>query len=197
MQSSYISIKLDNLLAAYEAKGYATTNTLAPGLSIDEILAETVWFPSPLKNDILDLYQWRNGVIINHSRVPFPYTFKFRDMIFHSLQDARLEYRTIMETYGVDSSIEQHKVDLATCFPFASYECGWYVLPCGEQLLSQIYPNPVVSVFQGVDLYYYSVESMLDTCIAWVSHPDYEPHHHLHDESTIWREHNPGIFRGW
>jgi hypothetical protein len=194
MQSSYISVKLDNLLAAYEAKGYATTNALAPGLSIDEILAETVWFPAPLKNDILDLYQWRNGVIINHSSVP--YNFKFRDMIFHSLQDARLGYQTMMEIYGVDSSIEQHKVDLATCFPFASYECGWYVLPCGEQLLGQIYPNPVISVFQGIDLYYYSVELMLDTCIAWVSHPDYEPYHHLRDESEIWREHNPGIFRG-
>jgi hypothetical protein len=51
-------------------------------------------------------------------------------------------------------------------------------------------------VFQGVDIFYYSIEQMVETCIDWVREPHY-PDGRPDDaksEMRIWRVHNPGIF---
>ncbi len=55
---------------------------------------------------------------------------------------------------------------------------------------------PIISMLQGVDIYFFLMGSMVDTCIDWVSHEAYDEDHTLPQEieMSIWRKHNPGIF---
>jgi hypothetical protein len=45
-------------------------------------------------------------------------------------------------------------------------------------------------------MYFHSIESMLRTCIDWVSSPYRENHGVLPEdfEMAVWKRHNPGIF---
>ena len=87
---------------------------------------------------------------------------------------------------------------LASSFPFAAFNGGWLVLPCKRQTLDKRLQRPVISVFQGIDVYFYSLQLMVDTCVDWVSHPLYDPKEAAGFpealEMEIWRRHNPGIF---
>ena len=48
----------------------------------------------------------------------------------------------------------------------------------------------MISFFQGIDLYYDSIAAMVETAIAWVSQPDWEPYAAAPNELAIWRRHN-------
>ncbi len=101
----------------------------------------------------------------------------------------------MMSSYG-KPEFAVPQIDLATCFPFAGFNGGWYVFPCKGQSYDKRFLFPIVSVFQGVDIFYYSLESMVDTCTDWVTQP-YYPQESRDNEiknMAIWRKHNPGIF---
>src|SRR5687767_6825379 len=64
-------------------------------------------------------------------------------------------------------------------------------------------PEVVVELYewrngQGITMYYHSIRSMLETCIAWVREPrwtkDSDLGLHPDVEREIWGRHNPGIF---
>jgi hypothetical protein len=172
-----ITKKLDRLLVAYEAKGYPLSKTLQNGLSESEIVETCSWFPGKLPKELIEMYQWRNGPIDDPE---YPeQSFWFRDMEFSSIQLAEMHYDHIMSSYGPDATLEDDGIDLSMAFPFAAFEGGWYVLPCSEQTMAPKHVRPVVSVFEGIDVYFYSMETMLDTCIEWIQHPDYQVFGHL------------------
>ena len=105
-----------------------------------------------------------------------------------------LSTKSIMASFG-KPGFAVPQIDLATCFPFAGFNGGWGVFPCAGQRFDKRLAFPIVSVFQGVDIFYYSLESMVETCVDWVSQAGDQPG--LNDTEgkclEIWRKHNPGI----
>ncbi len=188
-----ISELCEALLAAHRRHGIDISQDLLPGLPREAIEAETAWFPSRLPDDLIALYGWRNGQpedAWNSQNVLW-----FRDMQFTSLQRARDEYVSMMDSYGLDNDPASEGIDLRMCFPFASFNGGWYVVPCEGPRLDSRFPFPVVSVFQGISIYFDSIETMLRTCVDWRvasswSGDDWELPEHL--EMEIWRRYNQG-----
>ncbi|MDJ0878760.1 MAG: hypothetical protein QNI86_09120 [Halieaceae bacterium] len=182
---------LDGLLAAYENRGIPVGDTLLPPLDEAQLRTACDWFPQELPPEIVALYGWRGGQEKDAWESEHP--FWFRDVSFSTIVRARDDYQSILSSYGLfpgDRSL------LKSAFPFAAFNGAWYVLPAGGHPFNASLQRPVVSVFEGIDLYYYSLEQMIATCTEWVSHPQYSPDGSLPHETelAIWRKHNPGIF---
>lgn len=183
--------ELDRLLAAYEDKGMKVSETLLPALTEYEIIEQCSWFPGELTKEIISLYSWRGGQ--EHDAWETEHPFWFRDNSFTSLQRVQNEYRKMMDSYG--KYPEDHEM-LKYSFPFASFNGGWYVLPTRKHNFNQSLKSPVISVLEGIDVYFYSIESMVSICTEWVSRPEYDTDYTLPEEieEKIWKKYNPGIF---
>ena len=186
-----LQAKLEELRLSYEAKGFNVSEALQPGLSAEETTARCSWFPEPLPKEIIALYRWRGGQLESREKKDFP--FAFRDCAFVTPADAKLEYESMMKTYGANPADAPL---LRISFPFAAFNGGWLVMPCAAQTLEPRLPRPVISVMQGVDVHYYSIETMVATAVDWVRHPKYDGYGLPSDiELEIWQRHNPGIFQ--
>jgi hypothetical protein len=182
--------QLDKLLAAYAAKSPKTQQYLQPGLTDAQIREQTAWFPKALPPEITSLYQWRNGFSAPKDADVVP--FQFRDCTFLPLKDVEKEYRSMNGTYGRNPSDAGL---LASAFPFAALGGGWLVVAATRQSLAPSLERPVISVFQGVSVFFYSMEKMAETCTAWLSHPAHNGFSIPPKlELEIWRQVNPGIF---
>jgi hypothetical protein len=198
-QMTIITALCEQLADAHEAKGIAVRSTLQPGLDPDFIRQEAAALGLDLPNEIVELYAWRNGHGFTEPWQEGPAIF-FRDTAFLSFETALAEYRQLQAfTEAVKSTLESDNVDLKKCLPISQREAMWHVVSCGKHLYGPDKQSPVVSVYHGVDLYFHSVESMLKTCIDWVSHPDWNEYDLVPEgiEMEIWRRHNPGIFPQW
>ena len=182
---------LDELLEAYESKGMRVSETLLPPHSESELRERCQWFPGELSPEIISLYTWRGGQASDAWVTEFP--FWFRDNSFSNLEYAEQSYKSIMATYGL---FPQDRELLKYSFPFAEFNGGWYILPTRGLAPGTQLKAPVISVLEGVVIYYYSIEAMVQTCIDWVNHELYSAESSLPDtvEIEIWRKHNPGIF---
>ncbi len=182
---------LDRLLAAYESKGMRVSETLSPPIPEDELRSACDWFPGELPPEIVALYGWRGGheEVAWGSKAPF----LFRDNSFCNIERARRAYDSMMSSYGSYSSDGRW---LKYSFPFAEFDGAQYVLPARGHPFNASLKSPVISVFEGIDVYFYSLEKMVNTCIDWVSHPEYSEDYSLPEkvEMDTWRKHNPGIF---
>lgn len=182
---------LDELLEAYTANGMPVADSLLPPLSEAELVERCRWFPGSLPPEIVSLYAWRGGQEKEAWESDFP--FWFRDNTFCSIERAPGEYRRMMDSYGRDP--EYHEL-LKHSFPFASFNGGWYVLPTRGQPFSPVLTAPIISVMEGIDIHFFSIETMVRTCIDWVRAGAYDPENPMPRELElqIWRRHNPGIF---
>lgn len=189
--SSKLHSLLDGLLDAYKRKGMDSGASLLPAIDESELKEKCKWFPSVLPPEIISLYGWRGGQEKDASESEYP--FWFRDMSFCSIKRAEIEYKSMMNTYG--ATPENHEL-LKSSFPFASFNGGWYVFPSREQRLNSNLKNPIICVLQGIDIYYYSIESMVNTCIEWVDNGMYDENYTLPEniENDIWQKYNPKIF---
>lgn len=186
-----LQAKLEELRLAYEKKGFNVSETLQPGLSAQETMTQCSWFPVKLPQEIIALYAWRGGQQESREEKDFP--FMFRDCAFLTPTDAKHEYESMMQTYGTNPADAPL---LRTSFPFAAYNGGWLVLPCAGQSLELNLQRPIISIMQGIDVHYYSIETMLATAIEWVLHPKFDGYSLPSDiELEIWQRHNPGIFQ--
>ncbi|MEY4563491.1 MAG: hypothetical protein RLZZ618_2768 [Pseudomonadota bacterium] len=183
---------LEALRLAYEAKGFNVSETLQPGLSDDEFNNRcSSWLAAPLPKEMLALYAWRGGQQI--SKAPKDFPFSFRDCAFSTPDEAKAEYIRMMSTYGANPGDSEL---LRNCFPFAAFNGGWLVMPCGNQSLEPRLQRPIISVMQGVAVHYHSIERMVATVTDCVSHPKHDGHGLPSDiELDLWRRHNPGIFQ--
>ena len=186
--------QLESLRKAFETKGLRVTPSLLPPVDESTLRQRCAWFPAELPEELVALYVWHEGQSVEAWHGD-GYPFWFRDCAFSSLQTAESEYRSMMETYGANPT--DHDL-LRNSFPFAAFNGGWLVLPCKEQKLDSRLTRPVISVMQGIDVWFYSMELMIETCIDWVSHPAYGHSGNSsipeNEELAIWRKHNPGIF---
>ena len=184
--------RLEDLRLAYEARGFNVSDTLQPPLPADEVRRQCSWFPTPLPPELIALYGWRGGQRESREKKDFP--FNFRDFAFVTPADARVEYDSLRKSYGVNPADAPL---LRICFPFAAFNGGWLVMPCATQSLEPRLPRPIISVMQGVDVHYYTIETMAATAIDWVRHPKFDGYSLPSAiELEIWQRHNPGIFPG-
>lgn len=190
-----IAQKLEDLLSAFEAKGAdGIRKSMQAALTREEIERRTSWFPASLPQPIIELYEWANGQASDPWGEPHP--FVFRDMGFLSLENAATEYESMMSSYGINNTLEDDGIELATSFPIAAFNGGWYVVPVGEHNFGSDTPQPVVCVLEGIDMHFHSIPKMLDTCNEWVRTSSYDyadGELTEHEEMAIWVKHNPGI----
>jgi hypothetical protein len=195
-QSPFSRVKLieglETLRLAFEAKAHHVTESLLPAVEEHELRKRCAWFPAPLPVEITALYSWHEGQPLGPWDTKYP--FWFRDYGFSSLATAEHSYERIMDSYGADPP---HRELLRGAFPFAEFNGGWLVLPTAPGGFGGL-ERPVISVHQGINVFFYSINAMIDTSIDWVSHPSWndEGLYPASLELEIWRKHNPGIFAG-
>jgi hypothetical protein len=115
---------------------------------------------------------------------------------FLGLERALAEYPLIQEHYSPGPDSIPHEFDVRESFPIAAFMGSSLVVVCGEHSYRSPHSHPVVKVYQGLYLWFHSVEAMLRTCIAWVGHPSWRPAEDLPEdvEHELWERYNPGIF---
>ena len=184
----------DALADAFERKGVAVRANLSPGLAREEILRIVEPLGIALPEDVIALYEWRNGHLDEFSED----VIRFRDNTFISLERAVEEHAQLMSIYALDSTLEEDRVDLQAALPISFFEGSCDVVACGAHLHHDAGDHPVIRVFEGIDMYYPSIESMLRICTEWVSHPDWDAADGFPGdaEMEIWQKHVPGIFGG-
>lgn len=103
----------------------------------------------------------------------------------------------VLDAYGQfedDVDVVPVGVRLRDCVPIAHFMGSTYVVTCGPQDVTKQSPHPVLNAFQRVELFFYSIESMVATCIDWVEQTNYRRDVDTPNELEIWERHNPGIF---
>lgn len=66
-------------------------------------------------------------------------------------------------------------------------------MACGIQRLTSLVDHPVIGTLHEVGVYFDSIETMVETTIAWVSQPDWEPGSPTPHELDIWRSDNRAV----
>lgn len=189
-----IQVKLNRLMDSMRAAGLEVDGVFNPGLSREEIRQKTEHLPFPIPEELYQLYTWRNGTPTDTD------LFMFRDHYFISLEQAIEEYKHVEHYYHVVNAL-----------PFATCQSSWLVLPSiAYKVDAELWPpaseqlkleRPVISVFQGIDIFAYSLSILLDTVIEWFDQGvavwlDLVPAPYRDDlEMRIWIKHNPGIFQ--
>ena len=139
--------KLELLVDQIESKGGSIRPHLRPPLSREEIVSKLSALPFSLPEEIIELYTWHDGVE-DDCQVPL-----FRDNQFLSLDAAMQEYEMMCQYYA-DA---EDRVDLRKCFPFAGFDGAVYVLPSLKQALKPELQCPVISVFEGVEVFFLDI----------------------------------------
>ena len=186
---SLIHQLLERYLGVIKARGYTIERYLNPRLTRSQIAQQLLELPFTPPEEIFQLYQWHDGV---HETCQISL---FREHQFLSLSQAKQEYQMLC-TYYLGNGID-YGVDLSKCFPFAGFEGALYVLPADNQTLKTKLQRPVICVFEGVEVYFRDLPTMIETCIAWWVEGIYRVDDYSVDEKReleIWKRLNPGIF---
>ena len=198
LEASQIQSRLERLADAFERHGIAVRGSLLPGASDAELDVVEAELGVVLPQAYRALYTWSAGCSDPEGEAPF----LFRDNAFLELNEVVQRRQELVEAYqeqtypGDVGAFGMNGVDLTTTAPFAETEGAVYVVACGPHTLASASQNPVISVFEGIDVYFNSIESMLDTCIEWVEQEGYDRYSLAPDEKGPWLRHNPGVF-GW
>jgi len=191
-----LAARLDVLLDAYRAAGLDPSRNLKPGLSEAEIGAVAAQLGVVFPQAVRELYRWRNGVADLYAE--FDKQFVFRDQPFLSLdnaQDAIADVRAILKEAQAFSGAKDALLDPANLIPIAAFEGFYYVVPGGDGLSGLPVTHPVISIGEGEDVYFLTVESMIETCIEWISDPSLDKETlSAENEEDAWERHNPGVF---
>jgi hypothetical protein len=186
---------LEELRVAFGERGRDVDRHLQPGMSREEILEPAAPLGLTLPDDLIEMYEWRNGQ--DEDADMSEDALVFRDNGFIDLERALGEYATIQEHYSSGPDTIRYGFELRAAFPFAEFMGSWHAVVCGKHSLEIPDAHPVINVFHDLELFFYSVDAMLRTCIEWVRHPDWDRETAGLPEDVeleIWRKHNPGIF---
>lgn len=178
--------KLNTLIDLTRSQDPEVINLL-PGLTSAQIARKTQDLPFELPEEIYQLYQWRNG--LSEGRNPF----LFGDHCLSNLDETLETYHMLWEAYSDLVEDYNHIIDWQKCFPFADFEGSYLLLVCGDHMFKDRYPNPIICMFEGIDIYFVSFDKMLDTCIEW-SQQLFDKYGTPNNRLEIWKKHNPGVF---
>lgn len=182
---STLTARLEVLADAFGHHGYDVRSNLLPGATSDELAALEASLEVTLPAAYGELYRWSAGTVDERGTVP---RLRFRD-------EGLLPLSRVVEERDLLAEVHDwfDGVDFGTLAPLAIYEGSVLAVACGPQSLTSLAPHPVIAFFQGIDVYYDSIESMVETAIAWVSQPDWAPYDQAPNEIEIWRQHNRAI----
>ncbi|KXX69334.1 hypothetical protein [Flammeovirga sp. SJP92] len=152
---------LDTIVELNSSLGKDVSSNLLPPLSIDEIIKECSWYPDKIPLEVIALYTWSGG-----SKYHVEHPLWFRDNIFCTLDKAKEEYEITNKYYAPASGFKEVIDLLKFCFPIGSFEGSVYVIPTQGHYFKSSCKKPIISVFEGVDFFYDSLESMIRTQIA-------------------------------
>lgn len=176
--------KLDLMIEILKQKGFDIKSQFKPGLSRDEVLNKTSKLSFPVPEEIISLYTWRNGPVNNWMNSP-DHLFIFRDHCFLDIDQA------IEEAANVNKFYKLKKV-----FPFASFEGSTLALPVEPYAFYDRLERPVINIFEGVSVHFFSLAIMLDTVNEWFEMGVHNPQGGQVKEDLeleIWQRHNPGF----
>lgn len=182
--------KLERLVDAFEDHDVPVRSNLAPGATTSELAAFANRYEVELPDDYRAMYSWHNGHLKTNN---FAEMLMFRDRAFMALGDLGGPQSWIdsAREYG---DVVDGIVDLTTCLPFAGHSDA-YVVPGASTNVSALSNSPVIAIGHGhLDVFYLSIEAMVDTCIEWVEQTDWEFGRTAPNEYEIWVKHNPGVF---
>jgi len=178
-----IKPKLDKMLAVLKSKRPNIDKDFFPGLSTDEIRKTTSALPFSFPPELEQLYMWRNGTrnILTNTADPL---FIFRDHSFLPLQEAIKERENIVKYYSARD-----------VFPFASNQ-GSYLVVSGQAFpYGKRFERPVINIFQGITVFFFSLPTMLDTVTEWTERNVHRPYEYgrvdAKLEREIWAKYNP------
>ena len=176
-----IGPKLAELERTMAAHGYDVGKSFRPGLSREQIDRRTKDLPYRLPEELYRMYMWHDGS-------PDKGPLLFRDHRFMPLELAlRPPHIEVARTY-----------EFQPAFPFAWFEGSYLLVPFERYGVHPALELPVINLFEGRTIDYYSIPRMLDTAIEWiregVTRPGAEHRADGKKELAIWRQHNPGIF---
>lgn len=194
--------KLDRLVAAMAAKGFCVDGAFNPGLTREQIDEKTRGLGFRLPEELYQLYMWHDGTRPGFDdSQPGCTLFLFRDQVFLTLDQAVKELEDVRLSYGVTDA-----------FPFTEWEGSWLVMPSRPyELPADVdtpptryrLERPVILVFQGIDVFAYSLDTLIDIATEWVERGVHTPgDEHVSREEyavrqdlelQIWDAHNPGI----
>lgn len=183
--SSTLAERLEVLADAYAAHGYDVRPNLLPGATVSELDAVESALGVVLPASYRELYGWSAGVVDSSGTLP---CLRFRDEALLPLSRVVEERGLLLDTYGWFAD-----VDGRTVAPLAFFQGSVLVVACGPQGRTSAVPHPVISYFEGIDVYYDSIEAMVETTIAWVVQPDWRPHEAAPNEMEIWRRCNVAV----
>lgn len=183
--SSPLAARLDVLADAYAAHGYDVRPNLLPGATSAELDEVESALGVVLPASYRELYGWSAGTIDDSGTTP---CLRFRDEALLPLTRVIEERARLLQTYGWFED-----VDGRTVAPFGFFQGSVLVVACGPQRLTSAVPHPVIAYFQGIDVYYDSIEAMVETCIAWVSQVRWAPYDAAPNEMEIWRRGNATV----
>lgn len=179
---------MENYIEIINSQGFLIKNYLNTPLTKDQIITQCQKLPFSLPDEIIELYEWHNGVK-EECEIPL-----FRDNQFISLETALEEYDSINLYYNIPGV--EHCVNLKKCFPFAAYMGSYYVLSTEKHSQPTELINPIINVFEGVDIAFLNLETMIKTCMAWYQEGVRNVHNpsvNYDREIEVWKRLNPDI----
>lgn len=185
---------LEELRLAFLERGCDVDRHLRPGLPPDEIRARISGSGVEAPSALVELYAWRDGQ--SETAQASHDAFCFRDCPFLDLERALGELELVRRLYPPAPDALPLGFELDRVVPFASLMGSTLAVVCGAHTLPSPDPHPVVNLFQGIEVFFHSLESMTRTCIDWVRDPRWSPATHLPGdvEHRAWVLHNPGLF---
>jgi hypothetical protein len=188
---------LEELREAYLQKGVNVDQYLLPGLSREEIVTKLRPLNIPIPEDLIQLYSWRNGQVENADWELD--SLRFRDTTFINLDAAVKQYDDFRTAYGEGCTFENTGFDMDLAIPISYQDAAWYVMVCGPHKFPIPHPHPIVYIYYGMRLKFFSMETMLRSCIDKIHQStvleDVTLDISIREWDEIWEHHNPGIHK--
>lgn len=183
--SSSLAERLGVLADAYASHGYDVRPTLLAGATAGELDEVESALGVVLPASYRELYEWSAGATDTFGVSP---CLRFRDESLLPLPRVVEERESLLQTYGWFED-----VDARTVVPFAWFQGSTLAVACGPQRLAPSVPHPVISYFHDIDVFYDSIEAMVETTIAWVAQEGWAPYETTPNEMEIWRRYNSAV----
>lgn len=137
---------------------------LRPGLSRADVQAALSSLGLIPPEELYELYEWHDGVdVLNTPEL------LFGEYQFLPLNDAVQEYQEIIKHYSQIVS----SINLAQCFPFASFQGANCTIYCEPTLVDGL-QHPVIEIYHGIGVLFENIERMTQTVAEWFASGIYD-----------------------
>ena len=167
--------KLDRLLAAHHALGMEPD--LRRGATEDEIDAVEALLSRKLPEAVRTLWSWHDGCLMKAGAAPKPWApLTFRDNWLIGTHEVEPNFELVKPYFDgyLGGSTFLAELSEVGWVPIAANNGDTYVVSCGPLKDCPGLDHPVIQLFEGLALAFNSVESMIDTCIEYLEHPEYQ-----------------------